>query len=216
MPSFYLVAQLVLWGVVLLLAFLLLGVCRTLGLLQWRLEQLEATMPRRVGRDGLAIGSPAPSVMLTDAHGVQVSLSELLGRRLLLVFAQANCDPCHRIVPELNRLARNDELQVFAVVRGSPAEARQWAEETGASFPVFAQDGVSVSQRFQVYATPFAFLVNERGVIQSKGFISTRRYLQYVLAAAERTPALDQRERGAQTPRAETTNTHRREEVKLA
>jgi hypothetical protein len=31
---------------------------------------------------------------------------------------------------------------------------------------------LSVSRRYEVFATPFAFLINEQGVISSKGIIS--------------------------------------------
>ena len=37
-----------LWGVVLFLGFLLLGALQALGRLNWRLDQLEATMPSRL------------------------------------------------------------------------------------------------------------------------------------------------------------------------
>src|SRR5262245_36319703 len=64
MSSLWLTALIVLWLVVLLLGFLLLGALRSLGLLNWRLEQLEATMPKRLGRDGLKVGAKAPDFTL--------------------------------------------------------------------------------------------------------------------------------------------------------
>ncbi len=58
-----------LWLVVLLLGFLLLGTLRSLGLLSWRLEQLEATTPKRLGRDGLKPGKRAPDFTLPGVEG---------------------------------------------------------------------------------------------------------------------------------------------------
>ena len=45
-------SQVLLWALVLALGFLLLGTLRALGLLRWRLDQLEATTPTHVGRSG--------------------------------------------------------------------------------------------------------------------------------------------------------------------
>ena len=47
MNPWWLVSYVALWLVVLFLGFLLLGALRALGLLRWRLEQLEATTPSR-------------------------------------------------------------------------------------------------------------------------------------------------------------------------
>jgi hypothetical protein len=50
----------ILWAGVLFLGFLLLGTLRSLGLLSGRLEQLEATRPKRLGRDSLKPGKKEP------------------------------------------------------------------------------------------------------------------------------------------------------------
>jgi hypothetical protein len=39
-----------------------------------------------------------------------------------------------------------------------------------------------VSRRYQVFATPFAFLIDERGVIRSKGIVNNGQHIGYVLA----------------------------------
>jgi hypothetical protein len=96
MNILWLVSYGALWGLVLLLGFHFLGLLRTLALLRWRLEQLEATTPRRVGRDGLRPGRPAPDFTLPSAAGTDVSLHDLTGHRVLLVFTQNGCQPCHR------------------------------------------------------------------------------------------------------------------------
>src|SRR5207249_10888696 len=102
MSSFWLVSTVVLWIGFVLLGFLLLGTLRALGLLSWRLEQLQATAPSRLGRDGLKVGKRAPDFTLPSvAHG-DLSLHDFAGRKVLLVFTQSGCGPCKAIVPELN------------------------------------------------------------------------------------------------------------------
>ena len=183
----WIVAFVALWLVVLFLGFLLLGTLRNVGLLTWRLEQLEATTPGRLGRNGLKPGKKAPVFTLPSTTGNDASLNEFAGRKLLLVFVQANCGPCHAIVPELNRLTGGKEpLQVLAVNHASPEAARAWVQETGAVFPVVVQEDWSISKRYEVFVTPFGFLIDERGTVAAQGIVSTRRQLGYLLSESRR------------------------------
>src|SRR6516162_9028262 len=159
MNPWWLLSYFALWLVVLSLGFLLLGALRALGLLRWRLEQLEATTPSRIGRGGLKPGKTAPDFTLPGAAGGEVSLHDFAGRRVFLVFTQSGCKPCHRVVPELNKLLRGGDAQVLVVNNGELETTRQWAGEAGACFPVLVQEQFSVAKRYEMYATPFAFLI---------------------------------------------------------
>ncbi len=174
----------ILLAVVLLLGFLLLGVLRSVERLGWRMDQLEAVTPSRVGRSGLRPGIKAPDFTLPCASGGEISLHDYAGRRILLVFTQTGCGPCRAIVPELNRLDRS-EIQVLAVNRGSIDETRQWAAEAAACFPVVAVEGLELARRYEIFATPFAFLVNGRGVIVSKGIVGNPRHVAFLLSDAD-------------------------------
>jgi methylamine dehydrogenase accessory protein MauD len=182
MNIFFLVSILILWLAVGFLGFLLLGTLRSLGLLSWRLEQLEGTTPKRLGRDGLKPGKKAPNFTLPSTEGNEVSLHDFAGRRVLLVFTQSGCSPCKTVMPELNRLKRDDS-QVLVVNNGDPEGTRKWAIEVGARFPVLAQDKFSISKKYEVFATPFAFLIDERGIIASKGIINNWQHIRYVLSS---------------------------------
>ena len=181
MSIFLLLSTITLWAVVLFLGFLLLGTLRALGLLSWRLEQLEATTPKRLGRDGLKPGKKAPDFTLPSAAGHEVALHDFGGRKVLLVFTQSGCSPCRTVIPELNRLERGD-TQILVVNNGGPEATRKWSAEVGACFPVLAQEKFSISKKYEVFATPFAFLIDAKGVIVSKGIINSRQHIRYVLS----------------------------------
>jgi methylamine dehydrogenase accessory protein MauD len=181
MNVFLLASSALLWLAVLCLGFLLLGVLRALALLRWRLEQFQATTPARKGRGGLKLGKAAPAFTLPRVGGDDVSLAEYAGRRVLLVFVQTGCRPCHAVAPELNRLQGSGKCQVLVVSNGEPQAVAKWAAEVHADFPVLVQDKWSVSKRYEVLATPFAFLIDERGLIASKGFVSNKQYMAFVL-----------------------------------
>jgi methylamine dehydrogenase accessory protein MauD len=186
MNTLLIVSSIVQWIAMLSLAFLLLGALRSLATLSWRLDQLEATMPSRVGRSGLKPGRRAPDFTLPSVAGQEVSLRDFAGRKVLLVFVQSVCGPCQNIVPELNRLAKQEpELVVLAVHRSTLQNGREWAAQVRANFPVVVQENdLSLSKRYEALATPFAFLINERGVVLAKGIANQEHHLRYILSAA--------------------------------
>jgi methylamine dehydrogenase accessory protein MauD len=184
MINLLLVSSIVLWVAVLFLGFLLLGTLRAVGLLNWRLEQLQATTPRRLGRDGLKVGKKAPDFTLPSVAGGEISLHDFAGRKTLVVFTQSGCGPCKVIGPELNRVHDLGTHRVVVVNNGDQEQTRQWAADTSARFPVLAQEKFAVSKRYQIFATPFAFLIDEEGIITSKGLVASRQHIAYVLRGA--------------------------------
>jgi peroxiredoxin len=112
-----------------------------------------------------------------------MSLHDFAGRKVLLVFTQSGCSPCKAIMPELNRLRERD-LQVLVLNKGKPDETKKWADELGLRFPVLIQDGLDISKKYEAFATPFAFLIDEKGVVASRGIVSSKLQIGYVLSGA--------------------------------
>jgi methylamine dehydrogenase accessory protein MauD len=181
MTTILVISSILLWLALLLVAFLTLGTLKALTFLRWQLEQLQATNPTRKGRSGLKVGKKAPPFTLPRAGGADVSLADYAGRQVFLVFVQTGCGPCHAVVPDLNRLQAIGKQDVLVICNGEPAAVEKWVKEVHAGFPVLIQDKWSVSKRYEVLATPFAFLIDEQGTIASKGFVSNKQYLSFVL-----------------------------------
>ena len=179
--AFITASNVILWAVAFLLGFLLLGALRALARLTWRLDQLEATSVTRAGRGGLKPGSKAPEFTLPSAAGGEVSLRDYSGRQLLLVFSQPNCAPCHAVVPALNKLHQKDGMDVVVICNGDDAAVRQWTAEVGARFPVLGQEHWKVSKKYEVFATPFGFVIGADGMIRAKGVTSNQEYLGFLL-----------------------------------
>src|SRR5262249_50815735 len=135
----------------------------------------------RLGRSGIKVGKKAPDFTLPAVTGAQVALHDFAGQRVLLVFTQIGCGPCRQIMPELNRLA-NGNLQVLVVNNGDPDATRKWAADVQISVPVLMQERFSLSKRYEIYATPFAFLIDEKGMVASKGITSNKQFIAYVLS----------------------------------
>ena len=138
----------------------------------------------RLGRGGLKPGKPAPDFTLPSVAGDEVSLHDFAGRKVFLVLTQTGCKPCHRIMPELNKLQRGGDVQVLVVNNGQMEATRRWAGDVRPGFPLLVQQQLSVSKRYEIYATPFAFLIDERGIIVSTGIINHGEHIGFVLSGA--------------------------------
>lgn len=122
----------------------------------------------RIEREGLRAGTAAPSFSLPDLGGRTLSLDDYRGKRVLLVFSDPDCGPCEELAPALagfHREHRGRGLELVMVSRGEPDENRREAARHGIDFPVVLQPGRKVSKQYGIFATPVAFLVDERGVI---------------------------------------------------
>jgi peroxiredoxin len=134
----------------------------------------------RIKREGLKAGTPAPPFSLPDIHGRITTLEEFRGRRVLLVFTDPQCGPCDQLAPELVRLHKEHDGNGPAIVlvgRGEPEENRRKAEQHGIEFPFVIQDRWKLSRSYGIFATPVAYLIDERGVIASNVGVGTDKIL---------------------------------------
>ena len=184
MNTFLLISSIALWLLILPLGFLLVGALRAIGLLTWRLDYQEATRPSRPGRNGLRRGTKAPDFSLPNIEGWDVALHDFAERKVLLVFVQTGCAPCESIARHLNWVADDGAVQVLVVNNADRESARQWGGDVLPRFPVLLQDQFSLSRRYEVFATPFAFLIDEKGVITSRGIVKNREQIGFVLSGA--------------------------------
>jgi len=121
----------------------------------------------RIKRDGLKAGTPAPEFRLPRLNGREdISLSELRGKRVLLVFSSPHCGPCDTLAPELEKFHReHPELELLMIGRGEPRENMVKVREHRLTFPVVLQQQWEISRKYAMFATPIAYLIDETGVI---------------------------------------------------
>ena len=80
----------------------------------------------KIKRDGLKAGTPAPDFRLPrlDGRG-DFALSELRGRRVLLVFSSPSCGPCNALAPELEKFHRGRMAHAGHVTPLPPLSPRE-------------------------------------------------------------------------------------------
>jgi methylamine dehydrogenase accessory protein MauD len=186
MSTFVIVSSVGLWLGLAATAFMLLGLVRNVAELRWRLDEMEAVTPRRIGRDGLRPGTRAPDFDLEDLTGGHLALHQFRGREVFLVFTQPGCGPCDQIVPELPAFQQEGGRKVLIVCNGNFEEVQAWAEHHSTSLSVLRQSNWDISKRYEIFATPFAFIIDEQGVIVAKGTINTKEHIGFLLANARK------------------------------
>jgi thiol-disulfide isomerase/thioredoxin len=164
--SAFAISYVVLWVLMLTLTVMVLLLYRHFGVLSMDTADGHS-------RDGVAVGSRAPAL------GVDAAPMSAQRTRVLL-FASASCAPCQAILPYFNELAvtHGEDLQVVAVTKtGDEEELRRRAPR----LTVVADGDATISQSYRVSISPFAFVVDHDGTVQSKGLVSEVAHLRRLL-----------------------------------
>lgn len=122
----------------------------------------------RLNRKGLKAGAPAHDFRLPRLDGGELSLADLRGGRVLLVFSDPHCGPCEELAPRLQEIhSQQTDLQVLVISRGDFEDNRAKAAELGLSFPIVLQQKWEVSLQYAMFATPIGYLIDEEGILLS-------------------------------------------------
>ncbi len=140
----------------------------------------------RINRSGLKAGTPAPDFNLPCLEGGELSLVELRGRRVLLVFSDPDCGPCDELAPHLQEIhLSHPDLQVLLVSRREIEATRLKAEKLGLTYPIVVQKQWEVSLKYAMFATPIGYLIDEQGILASDVAIGVKP----ILALADDVPS---------------------------
>ena len=107
-----------------------------------------------------------PDFRLPRLDGSELSLEELRGRRVLVVFSDPHCGPCDVLAPQLEKFhCEHSEIAVVMISRREPKENTRKLKEHGLTFQVVLQQRWEISRVYAVFATPAAYLIDEAGII---------------------------------------------------
>jgi peroxiredoxin len=141
----------------------------------------------RLNRNGLKSGATAPEFTLPRVDGGELSLADLRGGRVLLVFSDPNCGPCDELAPRLQELhLTRPDLQVLVISRRDANATRAKAESLGLTYPIVMQKQWELSMKYGMFATPIGYLIDREGVLLSDVAVGVEPILQ--LADASATP----------------------------
>jgi methylamine dehydrogenase accessory protein MauD len=166
----------------LVLAVLLFGLARQVGVLHERI----APMGAMSSDQGPAVGemSPTFSVATLDGRPISVGGASARQRSRLLLFVSPTCPVCKKVLPITSSLAKAERIDVILIGDGDEAAQRAMVRR-------FALDTIpyvnapQVGMTFRVGKLPYAILLDAAGVIRAKGLVNNREHLESLLVAEE-------------------------------
>jgi thiol-disulfide isomerase/thioredoxin len=113
------------------------------------------------------IGEEVPQFSMTDIEGREVSSKDFQGKKTLVTFWSTTCPHCKNMIEELKEWDKQkglDEPNLIVFSEGEPEAHR----EIGLKSPIVLDEGYKTAEKFGMYGTPSAVMVNERGKIISE------------------------------------------------
>ena len=166
----------------LVLAVLLFGLARQVGVLHERV----APMGAMSSDQGPAVGEMSPTLSVTTLAGDRISIGGASPgqRSRLLLFVAPTCPVCKKVLPIASSLAKAERLDVVLIGDGEEAEQRAMVRRFALeSIPYVISPQVGMT--FRVGKLPYAILIDVAGVIRAKGLVNNREHLESLLIAEE-------------------------------
>ncbi|MGP0173430.1 methylamine dehydrogenase accessory protein MauD [Pseudomonas sp. NCHU5208] len=168
------VSNILLWCLLIALAFAIMGLVRQIGVLHGRLAPAGALMVDK----GVAVNEPAPQVTAADRHGRPVNFGYAGEKAQLLFFLSPTCPICKSLLPAIKSIAKEQahRLDVVYVSDGDmDAQQALIAEHKleNATYVV----GPEVGMTYQIGKLPYAALIDNGGVLRAKGLVNSREHL---------------------------------------
>lgn len=181
MSGVWLASYVVLWLLVLALAFLLAGALRQLGLLQLRLGDDPGAL---ITDTGLERGTLAPDFTAVGAETDElVTLSELAPVPRMIVFASPGCLSCRELIPGLNevRKTRAGEFDFLVICRGDVESCKSFGRMNRLEAPMVVDTTGQIEKDYLVTLTPFAYLLDHERNVVIRGIANDWRQLESLL-----------------------------------
>ncbi|HJP03938.1 MAG: methylamine dehydrogenase accessory protein MauD [Chromatiales bacterium] len=188
MTETLLVSNVILWLVVLALCAVVVALVRQIGVLHERLAPAGALMLDQ----GPKVGEEAPQFELPTLGGETVTLGgpDSKNRSTLVFFLSPTCPVCKTLLPVLDamRKSERDWLRIVLASDGDlPAQQSFVAANGLAVFPYVLSAELGLA--YQVSKLPYGILIDEHGILRSKGLINSREHLESLFEAMERNVA---------------------------
>lgn len=168
------VSNILLWALLIALAFAVMGLVRQIGVLHSRLAPAGALMVDK----GVAVNEPAPQVTAADRNGRPVNFGYAGGKAQLLFFLSPTCPICKSLLPAIKSIAKQqaDRLEVVYVSDGDMDAQQALIREHKLEDATYVV-GPEVGMTYQIGKLPYAALIDQNGILRSKGLVNSREHL---------------------------------------
>jgi methylamine dehydrogenase accessory protein MauD len=161
-------------AVVLVLVLAMFALARQIGVLHTRLAPAGALMTTA----GPKVGELAPLLSVPDLDGSSVEFGGSRNLPQLLLFVSPTCPVCKELVPTAKSMAKSEKLSlVFGSDGGAVQKHSDYVRNMGIEeYPYVVS--LELGMKFEVSKLPYAVLIDEKGVLRSKGLVNSREHLE--------------------------------------
>lgn len=124
---------------------------------------------------GLQEGNKAPDFQLISLDGIDVKLSDLQGKKVILNFWATWCPPCKAEIPHMQDFyasSDNTKVEILAI-NLTPSEKNQrnvkeFVKDRNITFPVLLDQAGDIGDRYQAITIPTSYLIDSKGIVRKK------------------------------------------------
>lgn len=183
MADALLVSNIVLWCLVVVLAFAVFALARQVGVLHERVAPAGALLPT----NGPKVGEKTEAVTYHDLNGRPVTVGGPAADRRpsLVLWISPTCPVCRGLVPTARAMARDEKLRLIFASDGEEIDqhARYVKDLRIGDYPYILSQPLGM--KFAVSKLPFAALIGPDGALRSKGLVNTREHLESLVNSME-------------------------------
>jgi methylamine dehydrogenase accessory protein MauD len=176
------VSQLLLWVVVILQGVVIMALARQVGILHERIAPAGALV--KAGGPGIGEKSPRFEVHALAGNAITIGGDLAPGRAMLMLFVSATCPICKKLIPIAKDFAKSERLDVLFVGDDDVAEQHKLIAQFELDEQRFV-NGPEIGMTYRVDKLPYAVLLDEGGVIASKGLVNSREHFESLIIAKE-------------------------------
>jgi thiol-disulfide isomerase/thioredoxin len=125
--------------------------------------------------EGIAVGAPAPAVVINDLDGHPVDLGALIGRKpILLEFWATWCSVCDELLPKVRAAhqAHGDKVEFFGVnvtVNQTRDRVRRWVREHQPPYRTLYDEAGTSTRAYKAPVTSYIVIIDRAGIVAYTG-----------------------------------------------
>ena len=180
MNGWWAASYVILWLLVVVLAFVVVALARQIGTLHLRLGPRGAL---EMDDEGPPLQEAPPPVDIMDLENRSVSIGGP-GRPQLLLFVSPGCHLCEAVLPSLPAVSEVGQMDPVVVADASVEEARSSFGDRRLRASVVP--GSKLAQAYRVPGTPYAVILDDLGIVRAKGAINNLEQMEGLVDTARR------------------------------
>lgn len=123
---------------------------------------------------GIAVGQPVPPLTIYDQQGQGIKIEDI-GEKSVLLFILHDCPACELAIQDLIELYRLDQhLRPLIIGRAEAGANQEYTQKYNLTLPIYTPEKDQPENIYGFGLFPFAFILDEDGIIRAKGAVTQR------------------------------------------